>query len=202
MSEKFTLFWRGPFSQWHSSSFIVYGTLYNCAEQFMMASKARLFNDQRTLEKIMNEDSPKIQKALGREVKNFVESEWNAVARLFVYRGNMAKFSQNPKLCEKLVATKGTTLVEASPVDRIWGIGLSEDNPDALDRTKWRGKNWLGETLTKVRDDIMSGLIGECRYCTYNTNCMHFENLKNFQKGRLIEVKDCLTFADIISTKS
>lgn len=201
MNEKFTFFWRGPFSQWFNSPFIVYGSLYNCAEQFMMASKARFFNDQKTLEKIMNEDSPKIQKALGREVKNFVQFEWDAVARSLVYRGNIAKFSQNPKLCEKLVGTKGTTLVEASPVDRIWGIGLSEDSPDALDRKNWRGKNWLGETLTKVREDIMSGLIGECRYCFHNNNCMHFDVLKNLPKGRLVEIKDCLTFADVISTK-
>jgi len=199
MSEKFTFFWKGPFSQWYlKAPFIVYGSLYNCAEQFMMASKARFFKDYNTLELIMDEKDPKEQKALGRRVKNFVESEWNAVARAIVYRGNIAKFAQNPVIGEKLVATVGTTLVEASPVDHIWGIKLAEDHPDAQDRKKWRGTNWLGETLTKVRDDIMSGLIGECRYCTYANRCAHLKNLQLISKDRLLEVKDCLSFSDEI----
>lgn len=197
MTEKFTFFWRGPLSQWKKSPFIAYGTLYNCAEQFMMASKSRFFKDDETLKRIMNEEDPKEQKRLGRKVRNFDKTKWDAVARTIVYRGNMAKFTQNPKLGEILVATKGTTLVEASPVDTIWGIGLAEDNPLVKDRQTWKGLNWLGETLTKVRDDIMSGIIGECRYCENISSCENFKELQMI-KGQLIEVRDCLSFNDVI----
>lgn len=80
-------------------------------------------------------------------------------ARLFgdeVIRGNRAKFLDNPDLLEKLFGTEGTTIVEASPDDHIWGNGLAETDPDALDRQKWKGSNWLGEVLTKLRDDLIS----------------------------------------------
>ena len=145
----------------------------------------------------MEEDSPKEQQKLGRKVHNFDKAKWNTVARTIVYRGNIAKFIQNPKLGEMLVATKGTTLVEASPIDTIWGIGLAEDNPLVKDRQTWKGLNWLGETLTKVRDDIMSGLIGECRYCENISSCQNFSELQKI-KGQLINVQDCLTFSDIL----
>lgn len=154
--EQFHFFWRGPLSQWPKSEFFVNDIKYNCAEQWMMAKKAELFEDFDTLDQIMSESSPKEQKALGRTVQNFDLPIWEANARRIVYRGNFHKFYQNDEFREALFATKGKTLVEASPVDRIWGIGLAEDNPDALDRTKWLGKNWLGETLTKVRDDLLS----------------------------------------------
>ena len=155
MSEKFTFFWRGPFSQWTSSPFEVDGIWFNCAEQFMMAEKARLFSDTDTLVKIMAATSPKEQKRLGREVQGFDKEKWDAQAREIVYRGNYAKYKQNDDLRAELFATAGTTLVEASPVDKIWGIGLAADDDDAQDRSTWRGLNWLGEVLTKVRDDLM-----------------------------------------------
>jgi ribA/ribD-fused uncharacterized protein len=121
----------------------------------MMAQKAVLFQDREALAQIMASDSPRIQKGLGRKVRGFNQSKWDAQAREIVYRGNWAKFTQNPDLQELLLATRGTTLVEASPSDRIWGIGLGEDDPQAGDRKTWRGRNWLGEVLTRVRDDIL-----------------------------------------------
>jgi ribA/ribD-fused uncharacterized protein len=157
MSEQFTFFWRGPFSQWHRSSFTVDDITYCTAEQFMMAAKARLFGDSSTERKILRAVSPKEQKALGRAVTPFDEDKWNSVARDLVYQGNHAKFSQNSDLKELLIATQGTTLVEASPFDQVWGIGLAEDDPRALKIETWNGKNWLGEVLTKVREDIMAG---------------------------------------------
>lgn len=153
--EQFTLFWNGPFSQWCDAEFEVDGVTYNCAEQYMMAEKARLFGDDETLAKIMAAWSPREQKKLGRQVKGFDPDAWNAVSREAVYRGNYAKFTQNPHLLKRLMDTKGTTLVEASPYDRIWGIGLSADDERALDRSQWQGKNWLGETLTKVREALI-----------------------------------------------
>lgn len=164
MSEKFTLFYGGYFSQWYRSQhnqFEVDGLSYNCAEQFMMAEKARLFEDSKALKKIMKLTHPRDQKMVGRDVKNFDEGRWNAVARDRVYLGNYAKFTQNKGLKLELLATQGTTLVEASPTDKIWGIGRAEDDPLALDRKTWRGTNWLGEVLTKLRDDLIAGVKSE-----------------------------------------
>jgi ribA/ribD-fused uncharacterized protein len=151
----YTLFWNGPFSQWYPSKFKVDNKTYNCCEQYMMAQKALLFNDDKAYQAIMKATDPKEQKALGRKVKGFNADKWAAVAKNIVYRGNYAKFSGDLMLKEILLNTAGTELVEASPYDTIWGIGLAEDDPKALDKSQWRGLNWLGEVLTKVREDFM-----------------------------------------------
>jgi ribA/ribD-fused uncharacterized protein len=154
--ERFTFFWSGPFSNWDPSPFEIDGVMYNCSEQWMMAEKARLFNDDETLVKIMSAVNPKEQKAYGRQVRNFDKTVWDRIARDVVYKGCLAKFTQNYNHKLMLIATAGTTLVEASPVDLIWGIGLKKDDPRAKDRSTWRGLNWLGETLTKVRERILA----------------------------------------------
>jgi ribA/ribD-fused uncharacterized protein len=153
---QYTFFWKGPLSQWQRCRFVVDGVAYNCAEQFMMAQKAALFGDRETLEQILASKSPREQKAFGRKVRRFDASRWNSCARDIVYRGNWARFTQNLDLQEILLATFPTLLVEASPEDTIWGIGLAEDDPRAWERKTWRGTNWLGEVLTRVRDDIMA----------------------------------------------
>lgn len=153
--ERFTLFWHGPFSQWHACRFSVNGVLYNCAEQYMMAAKARMFQDFSALEKIMRASDPSVQKRTGRTVKSFYADKWNADAKDIVYQGNRAKFTQNPTLLHLLLSTHGTTLVEASPYDKIWGIGLPASDPRALSRETWQGTNWLGEVLTQLREDLM-----------------------------------------------
>jgi ribA/ribD-fused uncharacterized protein len=152
--EVFTLFWDGPFSQWHPCEFVVNHLKFNCAEQFMMYSKAILFNDITIAEEILQTASPKEQKSLGRKIRNFDENIWEMFRDGIVYSGSYAKFTQNFGLQEILLATKGTTLVEASPYDRIWGIGLSESDPKAKIRAEWNGLNLLGETLTRVREVI------------------------------------------------
>lgn len=156
MSEKFTFFWNGPFSQWEPAEFTIDGTVYNCAEQYMMAEKARLFEDYDTLECIMESEDPREQKSLGRKVRGFNAERWHSFAKEVVYEGNYAKFTQNKDLLEKLLATKGTTLVEASPYDCIWVIGLRATDKKAKDRSQWRGTNWLGEILTGLREDLIS----------------------------------------------
>lgn len=153
------LFWHGPFSQWHPSK-IKYGPLsFNCAEQFMMYHKAVYFKDHDIASQIMATDEPAKQKGLGRQVAGFDIDAWAKVAKDIVFAGNLCKFTQNLDLCRELVNTYPKVLVEASPWDKIWGIGLAEDNPDALDSSKWKGKNWLGEVLTGVRENIMSSGI-------------------------------------------
>jgi ribA/ribD-fused uncharacterized protein len=160
MKEKFTFFWQGSvFSQWSRSHFNVKSVPYTCAEQFMMHQKALLFDDEATAEKILRAKHPREQKKLGREVSPFDKHRWDKVAREIVYQGSHAKFTQNQEMLEQLLGTQGTTLVEASPLDRIWGIGLAEDNPLALDRSTWNGTNWLGEVLTKLRDDLLQEQI-------------------------------------------
>ncbi|MFT4977939.1 MAG: ribA/ribD-fused uncharacterized protein [Myxococcota bacterium] len=159
--ERFTLFWDGPFSQWTTAYFTIEGVEYSCAEQHMMAMKARFFEDLDTLSLIMEAESPSTQKRLGRLVEGFDADRWeeeedNGMPRCWnvVFQGNRAKFTQNPELLELLLDTAGTTLVEASPDDIIWGIGLSEEDPRAHDRSEWRGSNWLGEVLTELRDEL------------------------------------------------
>ncbi len=139
---KFVFFWghqpapdgsvtKSCFSQWWSSPFTIDGVEYRTAEHFMMASKARLFGDTPTLERILAAGHPKQAKDLGRSVAGFDEALWLACRFEFVVTGNQAKFSQHPDLAAFLLATGQRVLVEASPLDRIWGIGLTADSPDA-----------------------------------------------------------------------
>ena len=162
MEKKFELFWRGPFSQWSASPFVIDGIIYNTCEQWMMACKARLFNDEEILEKIMKENDPSKQKLLGKQVKNFKKELWeeiepNGKPRCwnYVYKGNYAKVTQHPELKQFLLGTNSADIVEASPFDRIWGIGLGENDPKAQDKSQWRGTNWLGEILTTLRNNLL-----------------------------------------------
>ena len=154
--EDFTFFYRSPLGQWNKKEFIVNRVEYNCAEQYMMAQKALLFRDFDAFAAIMKEESAKNQKAMGRLVKNFDSTIWDMNAKRIVFDGNYAKFTQNEDLQKLLLDTVGTTLVEASPIDKIWGIGLGEDDPRSLNRSEWQGLNWLGEVLVSVRDRILS----------------------------------------------
>ena len=144
------------FSQWWMDRFTVDGTEYTCAEQFMMAEKARMFGDGEMLSMILKARHPKEMKAYGRAVKNFDQDKWDGACYEIVKRGNLAKFSQNPELWDYLKSTKRRILVEASPRDRIWGIGMGKSNPDAECPVKWRGTNFLGFSLTEDRDLLLA----------------------------------------------
>lgn len=154
MSEEFCLFWGGCFSQWYKADMTIDNVEYNCCEQFMMSEKAKLFYDEDSRAFIMMSKNPREQKAIGRRVKNFNADNWNKVCRDVVYKANYAKFTQNSDCLLELYKSRGKTIVEASPYDTIWGIGLSADDPKAQDRTQWRGTNWLGEAIMKVRDEL------------------------------------------------
>ena len=156
---EYHLFWRGPFSQWHTSPFKLNDISFSCAEQYMMYQKAMLFGDNDTAEAIIQTSNPKTHKSLGRKVKGFGDKLWEMHRERIVYEGNFAKFTQNPELFNILMSTGEKILVEANPVDTIWGIGLSEDNPDALIPAKWKGQNLLGKVLTQVRDDLKNIIV-------------------------------------------
>jgi ribA/ribD-fused uncharacterized protein len=122
----------------------------------MMHGKAILFGDAEIAEQILAVADPRAHKALGRKVRGFDEHAWRKAREEIVLEGNRAKFTQNPALLEALLATRGTELVEASPMDRIWGIGMGSSNPNATDRTKWKGQNLLGRILTRLRDELLA----------------------------------------------
>ena len=141
-------------SQWYESPFEIEAIVYRTAEHYMMAQKARLFNDQDSLHKILQSKHPGEAKKLGRTVKSFQQDIWMENRTAIVVAGNLAKFSQNEELKEFLLNTRNRVLVEASPVDRIWGIGLAIDNPDIENPWKWKGLNLLGFALMQVREEL------------------------------------------------
>ncbi|MDI3290768.1 NADAR family protein [Polyangium sp. 15x6] len=151
----------GPFclSQWYPAPFEVRGQRYVAAEHFMMAEKARLFGDEATRAKILATEDPGEAKALGREVRDFDEARWREHRFGIVVEASFAKFGQNPALGEWLLRTGSKILVEASPRDTIWGIGLGASNPSATDPRAWRGLNLLGFALMEARE----GLAGAAR---------------------------------------
>jgi ribA/ribD-fused uncharacterized protein len=151
VTDKFVFFWSGPFSQWHRGNFTYNGLTYNTAEQAMMADKARHFKDNDTLKKIMASNSPKEQKAYGRQVSPFDAGNWDKASTEYVYQINIAKFSADKELAKMLLDTGDKILVEASPYDNIWGIGMAADDSRALDIDQWQGQNRLGEVLMRVR---------------------------------------------------
>lgn len=125
----------------------------------MMAEKARLFGDDKTLAKILAASTPREQKRLGREVQNFKEKLWKKKRFEIVVRGNVAKFQQNVGLRRKLLATTGKEMVEASSSDTIWGIGLRESDDRILFKGNWRGQNLLGKALDKARAIISNEML-------------------------------------------
>src|SRR5688500_17744976 len=138
-------------SQWYPAAFAADGQVFPTAEHYMMYHKALLFGDRETAEQVLAAPTPKAAKALGRSVRGFAEPIWNAHRFGIVVNGNYARFSQNPLLGEFLLGTRPHILVEASPTDRIWGIGLAASDEHAADPFHWRGLNLLGFALMEVR---------------------------------------------------
>jgi len=147
-------------SQWWPCNFIDNdGVEYCSAEQWMMAEKARVFSDRTVLEDILKSDNPKRIKELGRTVSFFDETVWRERAYDAVVEGNLLKFSQDLDLKNYLVSTKDSVLVEASPNDRIWGIGLESSAEGIGNSTNWLGQNLLGFALMEVRDIIRNNHV-------------------------------------------
>ena len=143
-------------SQWYQCPFVVEGQYYNCTEQYMMAEKARIFGDEEIRQQILAEYSQMAMKKLGRKVRNYDDEIWKEKRFDVVVKGNIAKFSQNEKLLDFLLSTDDKILVEASPKDTFWGIGLDESSFEAIQPRKWIGENLLGFALMEVRDILLT----------------------------------------------
>ncbi|MFN0127363.1 MAG: NADAR family protein [Verrucomicrobiales bacterium] len=153
---------KSCFSQWWSRHpFEIDGIHYATAEHYMMAEKARLFGDQSHLTSILVAKSPAIAKKLGRHVVGFDDTIWLEHRWRIVVRANTAKFSQHEVLRHFLLQSGERILVEASPYDRIWGIGMAADHPDAERPQSWKGINLLGFALMEVRRCISAAFGGQ-----------------------------------------
>ena len=162
---RYTLFWKlepspdgliteSCLGQWWKSDFWSVAHTYCCMEQFMMEQKAELFGDETIRQQVLESQTPKQMKALGRKVRGFDQTVWDQAKYSIVLNGNWCKFSQNRKMRDFLLSTGDSILAEASPYDGIWGIRLSADSPDAQAPGKWRGQNLLGFALMEVRDEL------------------------------------------------
>ena len=163
--EDFLFFWghrperdggvgKGCLSQWWPAAFTVDGHRFASAEHYMMWRKADLFGDSAVAARVLASTDPREAKALGRQVRGFDPATWEAARYAIVLTGTVAKFSQHDDLRAYLLSTAPKTLVEASPDDRVWGIGLPASDPRARSRATWRGLNLLGAALTEARDAL------------------------------------------------
>lgn len=149
-------FWDGIYSNWHSAKIVDFATHLSFAntEQAFMWNKAAFFGDAETGAKIAKQTDPREVKKLGREVKGFDKLKWDAVCLNAMASVNFLKFSQNADYKRELLETEDRILVEASPYDKIWGVGLREDDPLILDEKNWLGQNLLGKALMQVRESL------------------------------------------------
>ncbi|GMR59525.1 hypothetical protein PMAYCL1PPCAC_29720, partial [Pristionchus mayeri] len=160
--ESFTLFFTmvSPFSNFHPCIFYEGDHCgdkkrFSCVEQFYMYMKAALFDDLDTANEVMRERNPKRMKSLGKGVKGFSQQRWDKLSPQVMEKALLAKFSQNKELRWYLFLSQGSQMVEASPMDNVWGIGLSMDSPDAVNPRRWRGTNRLGKIMTDVREKLL-----------------------------------------------
>ena len=168
ITDKYIAFWGGPFSNFYPCKITIeedwWGNpiepvTFKSSEQCFMWYKATNFNDEETAEDIMRAKTPKEAKSLGRKVKNFNEEEWLETREAAMWNAVYQKFKQNPELCRYLInpVTETRNFVEGSPFDKIWGVGISWDDPAIADEKNWKGENLLGKTLDKVRLKLLMG---------------------------------------------
>lgn len=150
---------NGYLSNWYLRDFSIDGKKYCCVEQYMMEQKALLFADFEIAEQIMQTQDQQRMQDLGRAVRNFEPVIWDGHKQLIVYTGILAKFEQNPDLMGRLISTGTATLVECSRSDKIWGIGMGMDDPDAANPSQWKGKNLLGFALGAARTELTRRML-------------------------------------------
>lgn len=155
VTDTHVFFWNSEFSNFYPCKFVYLGNVFSNSEQAFMSRKAAYFEDWPSFEKIIKEGkNPREAKKLGRQVKNFNADYWTERCLEEMIDVNMAKYSQNPGLKKVLLSTGNKTIVEASPVDTIWGIGLHWEDDKVLDEKQWRGQNLLGKALMTVREKL------------------------------------------------
>lgn len=148
----------GFLSNWYLSDFVIDGMKFSSMEQYMMYSKAILFNDKEVASQIMNTTDVEMIKALGRKVSDYNDSVWNGMRQVIIYKGLLEKFKQNDSLKKLLIDTGDAVLTECAVQDQIWGIGISMKDENRFNPGKWRGQNLLGYTLMLVRDEMLSNV--------------------------------------------
>lgn len=158
VSENYHFFYKSKLSQWHMVDFKVDGIIYCCCEQFMMSQKSLLMGDIDSHYNIMKSRSPAEHQRFGREVKYFNNDLWDKNKINIVHKGNYHRFTQSDECLKLLLDTFPKLLVEASPIDRVYGVGLSANDPLINDSKNWKGVNLLGQILTLVRTEISLGI--------------------------------------------
>jgi ribA/ribD-fused uncharacterized protein len=160
VENKRLFFWGSIFSQWYKAPILdtVAKCTFNTTEQGMMYYKAMTFNDETMAKCILFTDNPRKQKEFGRKVANYDDALWSSVRYDIVVRMNYLKFSQNPELKIALLMLKDWEFVEASPDDKIWGVGVAEDDPDIFYPEKWQGQNLLGKAIKEAQEQIINEL--------------------------------------------
>lgn len=145
---------NGYLSNWYLSEFEVDGIVFASMEQYMMYKKAICFKDIEIAKQILQSGDAAQIKELGRSIPGYHDNIWNGIRQIIVYEGLIAKFSQNNLLKKQLLVTQDKILAECAVKDRIWGIGLSMNDPKRLHMEQWRGQNLLGYSLMMVRDRL------------------------------------------------
>ena len=159
VTEKYAFFWGSEFSNWYYCPITYKGIEFFNTEQIFMWEKAMFFNDTEIADKIIKSDgNPSVAKKLGRQVKNFDSNKWLEEGYKVMVKANLAKYQQNPILRNILLGSGDRIIVEASPHDIIWGVGIHWIDDNILDEKNWRGQNLLGKALMEVRENIKSEL--------------------------------------------
>lgn len=155
VTDKYVFFWKGKLSNFYKIDISYNGKWFHSSEQLFMWLKAKFFNDEYHAKLILESNSPQEAKNYGRKVRNFDSEKWDAVKCDFMYKALQAKFYGDSDLRSYLMrkAHKGKFFVEASPYDKIWGIGMSENDKDLFQTELW-GENLLGKLLNKLYDEI------------------------------------------------
>lgn len=186
-------FWGSYLSNWFKCSFKDEQYTYLSSEAYLMAQKALLFNDIASAEKIVNTNDPKKQKVLGRQVKGFKDDIWNKHKFNLMVKGLILKFEQNSNLKEQLIKTENKILVEGSPYDKIWGVGLHYDDDLILNEKNWLGENLLGKALMKTRDILKTQNGDKLKdFKELNNESTDFINSENFGDKLLESVNEAL----------
>ena len=153
-TDKFVFFWQGIYSNWNPATFVMDGISFFNSEKAFMWLKAMFFGDTDTARLIVETESPKAAKDLGRLVKGYDDAKWNEVRLAMMCKAVYSKFSQDSALKATLLATGTRILVEASPYDKVWGIGMAENDAGVEDEANWKGLNLLGKALGIVRENL------------------------------------------------